>query len=325
MVATWGRIMKTCGCTDPRALDPFGRILLITRACVQPMTLTSAAIAGTLASAAENVHWDLFALSSLGIVVAHAANNMINDYFDHAEGLDTVDYPRTQYAPHPVDAGVVTKGGLGRAILFANAIDLVIMVLLVAARGWAIAAFAVAGLFISVAYVAPPLRLKAKGLGEPSVFIIWGPLMVGGTYYAATGTIPGDVVWASVPYALLVTTVLMGKHIDKLEWDRTAGVFTLPVLLGEEKARWATRALFAAFYLSVAGLVIADVLTPWALLAVLAGQAFIRVWKTFGHDRPQSPPERYPLWPLWFGPWAFLHARRAGALLVLGMLLGAVF
>ena len=44
-------------------------------------------------------------------------------------------------------------------------------------------AFALAGLFISVFYVAPPIRLKHHGLGEPGVFLVWGPLMVVGTFF----------------------------------------------------------------------------------------------------------------------------------------------
>lgn len=323
-LGTWALLLKTCGAPDPTGLDPIGRLLLITRACVQPMTLTSAAIAGLLAIGHPDVHWGLFALSAAGIVVAHAANNMINDYFDLSEGLDTADYPRTLYAPHPVVAGVVTRAGLGRAIMVANAIDALVMGALIYARGWAIAAFALAGLVISVGYVAPPLRLKAKGLGEPSVFVIWGPLMVGGTYYAATGSIPLEVVWASVPYALLVTTVLFGKHIDKLEWDRVAGVATLPVMLGEGAARRATQLLFAAFYLSIGILMATEVLSPWALAVLLAAPTLVRTWRTYDKRKPAAPPPRYPLWPLWFGPWAFLHARRAGALLVAGLLLAAL-
>ena len=108
-----------------------------------------------------------------------------------------------------------------------------IMVVLTAARGWPIVGFALGGFLLSAAYTAPPLRLKKHGLGEPTVLVVWGPLMVGGTYYAATGTIPGAVVLASLPYALLCTTVLMGKHIDKIPWDQPDGTHTLPVLLGE--------------------------------------------------------------------------------------------
>ena len=75
--------------------------------------------------------------------------------------------------------------------------------------------------------------MKKRGLGEPTVLVVWGPLMVGGVYYSATGTIPGAVVLASLPYALLCTTVLMGKHIDKIPWDAADHTHTLPVLLGE--------------------------------------------------------------------------------------------
>ena len=93
------------------------------------------------------------------------------------------------------------------------------LVLFTVERGWPIIGFALGGFLLSLAYTAPPLRLKKRGLGEPTVIVVWGPLMVGGTYYAATGSIPGAVLLASLPYAILSTTVLMGKHIDKIAWD----------------------------------------------------------------------------------------------------------
>ena len=74
-----------------------------------------------------------------------------------------------------------TRAGLVRAAFVTNLIDLVILGLLVYYRGWLVAAFAVAGLLVSAAYAAPPPRLKKRGMGEPSVLLIWGPLMVGGS------------------------------------------------------------------------------------------------------------------------------------------------
>ena len=53
---------------------------------------------------------------------------------------------------------------------------------------------------------------------------------------------------ASLPYALLCTTVLMGKHIDKIPWDAPDGTHTLPVILGEARARRVTQGMFVAFY-----------------------------------------------------------------------------
>ena len=179
-------------------------------------------------------------------MLAHAANNVINDYFDTTGGVDTDDYVRALYAPHPILSGWVTKRQLGIAILLVNAVGAAIMLYLAAVRGPLIIAFALAGLFISVFYVAPPIRLKHHGLGEPGVFITWGPLMVGGTFLAATGTIAPWVLLVSVPYALLVTSVLFGKHIDKIEADGALGVRTLPVILGETRARTVGRWLMIA-------------------------------------------------------------------------------
>ena len=127
---------------------------------------------------------------------------------------------------------------------------------------------ALAGLFISVFYVAPPLQLKHHGWGEPAVALVWGPLMIGGGYYVATGTLPAGVLLASVPYALLVATVLFGKHIDKLDADSAKGIRTLPVILGHERSKTVARMLMISFFPLVLGLVAIGMVGPWPLLVV---------------------------------------------------------
>ena len=250
----WKEILETANPPKTRPLDTVGKWLVITRAAVFPMTIWSGLIGGLLAVEANRVaggppvDWGLFLIAVVGLVLAHAANNMINDYFDTTSGVDTDDYVRALYAPHPILSGWVTKRQLGMAILLVNAVGAMIMLYLAAVRGPLIIAFALAGLFISVFYVAPPIRLKHHGLGEPGVFLVWGPLMVGGTFLAATGTIAPWVLLVSVPYALLVTSVLFGKHIDKIEADGALGVRTLPVILGESRARAVGRWLMIAFY-----------------------------------------------------------------------------
>ena len=76
-------------------------------------------------------------------------------------------------------------------------------------RGPAVALFALGGLFVSVS-TWRLIRLNI-GLGEPGVFLVWGPLMVVGTFFVATGQIPGWAWIASPPYAILVTTVSSGS------------------------------------------------------------------------------------------------------------------
>jgi len=309
--------------------DAVSKWLVITRAAVFSMTVTSGLIGGLLAVGAAqltgevSVHWGLLALAIVGLVVAHAANNMINDYFDLEGGVDTDDYVRALYAPHPILSGWVTKRQLGTAILIANAIDLAILAFLVTQRGPLVAAFALGGLFVSVFYVAPPIRLKHIGLGEPGVFVVWGPLMVVGTFFVATGEIPGWVWIASLPYAILVTTVLFGKHIDKIEADRKKSVRTMPVLLGERRARLVAQALMIAFYPIVVGAALAGWIGPWVALVVLGLPKLASTLRTYSQPRPETPPHSYVGWPLWFVGASFVHTRRAGALLILGLLLNA--
>jgi 1,4-dihydroxy-2-naphthoate octaprenyltransferase len=321
----WREILRTQNLSESKPMDEVSRWLLIVRASVFPMTLFSGLIGGLLAAGSPEAHWGYFCVALVGLLVAHAANNMINDYFDLDAGVDTDGYVRTVYAPHPIVSGLISKQGLVTAIVVLNVIDLIFLLYLVQARGPWTAVFAFAGLFISVFYVAPPLRLKHRGLGEPGVAVVWGPLMVGGTYFVTTGSLPLWVVSASIPYALLVTSVLFGKHIDKLTADRRKGIRTLPVILGEERSKSATRIMMVAFYVCVAALVGTGTLGVWCLSVFAGMPVLVETLRVFRENKPEAPPEGYPIWPLWYVAWAFLHTRRAGALFVAGLVLNAVF
>src|SRR5579875_281433 len=308
LLDNWRQILATGNLPAGRRLDAVSRWLLITRACVFSMTLTGG----------------LIGLALAGLVVAHAANNMINDFFDTTGGVDTAEYTRALYAPHPLLAGLVSRRGLLAAIAAANLLDLAILVVLAAARGWPVVAFALAGLFVSVFYVAPPLRLKHHGLGEPGVFLVWGPLMIGGTYYVTAGALPAWVWLASVPYAITVTSVLVGKHIDKYEQDRARGIRTLPVLLGRTASLRLNQALMIAFYLVVGALVATRSLGPGVALVALALPRLARVLRAYAAPPPAAPPPGYRIWPLWYVALAFAHNRLAGGLFVLGLVVNAV-
>ena len=322
--AAWLYALRTTN--PPPGVEPDGvtRWLVATRAAVLPMTVIAGLVAGLLAVRADGFSWPDFLLALLGITVAHTANNLMNDLADTQVGTDTASYPRALYAPHPILSGLVTKTQLVVAVLLCQVLDLAVMLVLLDRRGWPVVAFALAGLFLSYAYTAPPLRLKKIGLGEPDVFLTWGPLMVAGTYYSAVGNIPWQVWVASVPYGLLCTTVLMGKHIDKIPYDAPAATRTLPVLLGEARARTATKALLAAFYVTTLLAVVVGAL-PWPVLVVLAAIPVLRkALHALSQPRPDQPPAGFPVWPLWFAAICFVHTRRAGALLVLGLAFAAV-
>jgi 1,4-dihydroxy-2-naphthoate polyprenyltransferase len=297
--------------------------LVLTRAAVLPMTLVAGAIATLLAVHRPGFRPGLLVLAFAGIVLAHVANNLMNDLFDTEVGADTESYPRALYAPHPVLSGMISKRGLAASALLVNVLDLGILAVLIAYRGWVVLGFALGGFLLSFAYTAPPLRLKKRGLGEPDVFVVWGPLMVCGTYFAAVGNVTWEILVASIPYGLLCTAVLMGKHIDKIPYDAPLGIRTLPVVVGEARARSITKGLMVGFYVVVV-VAVAVRAMPWpALLCVLALPKLVQAWGALSRPRPDQPPEGFPVWPLWFAAIAFVHTRRAGSLLVLGLVAAA--
>src|ERR1700753_4019068 len=269
-LSSWAYALRTTNPPPRGPSDSVPRWLVVTRAAVLPMTLFAGLVAALLAVGRPGFDWRWLTLAIVGILLAHTANNLMNDLYDTQTGLDSATYPRALYAPHPVLSGLVSRRTLLVAIGLVNLADLVILIVLTWARGWPVVAVAVSGFVLSFAYTAPPLRLKKRGLGEPDVFVVWGPLMVCGTYYSAVGHVGWDVLRASLPYGLMCTRVWLGKHPAKITYDEPLGIRPLPVIFGEARARVLTLAMMVGFYLLVVAAVLAQAM-PWpALIAVLA-------------------------------------------------------
>lgn len=327
LLRRWATAWNTCNCPDVKQADTFTRWLVISRACVFSMTFTSGLIGVLLAAYngafVENTLFRLWLafLSVIGIVFAHASNNLINDYTDTKRGVDTEDYPRSQYSTHPVLGGLTTPSRLLQVALALTFIDGLIMLYLASVSGWPVIVFAVLGLVISLAYTA---FLKRYALGEIASLLVWGPLMTGGTVYAITGAVDWNTMLLTLPYGLIVASVLIGKHTDKIESDRPVGVRSVPVLLGQPRALLLNKITFILFYVLVVVLVVTGVATPWILLTFLALPRFVTAWKVYSQPKPASKPENWPVWPLWYVGWAMYVNRGYGGLFMLGLALGLI-
>jgi len=316
-------LLRTCDCEGSDRLRGAALWWMAVRPCVFPMTAIAVLIGILLAAAGGPFGWPQLGLSMLvliGGVAAHAGNNLLNDYIDVHEGIDREGYFRTEYAPHPILSGQLSKNQvlLGAAVL--HAIDLLVLLILVAVVGWGIAAIALAGLFLSIAYVAPPLSFKRRGLGELTAAVVWGPLMIVGAYYALRGSAPASIWLMSLPYGILVGAVLVGKHLDKLPQDAAKGVGTLPVRLGAERSRQLVVWLVHAFLICVGAVVIAGATGAWVLLVLLALPRLRLLHLAYANERPAQPPPGYPVWPLWYVAFAMTFVRTAGGFFVLGLL-----
>jgi 1,4-dihydroxy-2-naphthoate octaprenyltransferase len=322
-LALWGKALYSIPRVDEREwekTDVVGRWLVVTRAAVLVMTFMSAAIAGLLAYRDGKFDAVLFAVDALGLVLAHATNNIVNDLTDSWKGVDKGNYFRNRYGTQVIEQGLLSpKRAIGYAAV-TGALALACGVYLAIHRGpWVLALTAIGAVFV-LFYTWP---LKHIGLGEPAVLVVWGPLLTGGSYFVITGQLDRDVVWASMPFALAATSVLFGKHIDKLDADRSKGVRTLPVILGPTISRYVVLAMVFAMYAITFGLVLRGYFGAPLVAVLVAGSAAWMLCRAYVNPRPESRPADFPdeVWPLWYSAYAFHHTRRFGLFYLVGLAL----
>lgn len=305
-------------------LDPVARFLFSARSVILVISAQAAAIAGLLAITDRRFDLAAFVLVLVGFVIAHMISNLLNDYFGHKRGDDTPDSPRMRYTMHPFAAGVLDRrtflAGMGVLVAAGTAI----VVYFWTARGPVALAFALAGLGLLYLYDAAPTTLKNIGLGEIASFLVWGPLMIGGGYFVITGQLSGTSFLVSVPYGLGVMSILTGKHIDQLEFDGPRGHRTLPVILGERRARIVNQATVAAMYMIVALLIAVGRITLFAALVFVAFPRALKALSVMSRPHPEAPPPGYVGWPLWYHRVSLVHNRIFGWAYIAGLALGAI-
>lgn len=308
-------------------LDIVSKWLISTRAAVLVMTFISATLAGLFAMRDGQFHIIPWLALTLGLILAHATNNLFNDYTDFVRGVDKDNYFRTMYGPQPVAHGLITTTQLLTYTAVTGLIAMLFGVYLIAINGWDPLIWTLLGLgaFFVLLYTWP---LKYIALGEIAVLLVWGPLMIGGGYYVLAGQWDWNVVWASLPYVLGVTTVIFGKHIDKIDSDREKNIHTLPVLLGEKISRYSVIAMMGLPYLMVVALIATRYFTPAMLIVFCALPTALKLYPVFLKPRPATRPADFPEgqggWPLYFAPLAFQNNRSFGSLFIVGLLIDVV-
>ena len=316
------RIVPRISKSEWDELDVISKWLIATRAVVLVMTFLSAAFAGIFAYRAGQMDWGLWALVVFGLVMSHATNNLLNDYTDYVKGVDEDNYYRAQYGPQPLVHGLWTKKQLLTYAAVTGAIALAFGIALVVARGGYTLLFLALGIFFVLFYTWP---LKYIALGEIAVLLVWGPLMIGGGYYVITGSWDWNVVIGSLPYALGVTGVIFGKHIDKYSVDKERNIHTLPVVIGERNSRFILVSIIVFQYLIVAYLILTGFFSPLLLAVLLALPTFWQIFPMFRAPKPEIKPQDFPdVWPNYFVAAAFQHNRIFGIWFFIGLVLDTI-
>lgn len=206
--------------------------------------------------------------SVIGTICLHLGMNLLDDWFDWKEGSAEARQKvanegfRGRMIKYPyLTSGEATPRQLLGAVAVFFALAAIMGAIVVAVRGWMVLGWVVAGLVIGVSYSGGPLRLGFRGLGELVIFLMFGPLLMTGVYYAITGTVDWKIAWLSIAVGLLVTNIVYTHSVLDSIPDSKMGKKTMAHLMGSGKGQIAFSAVLNTLpYIIVAvGVVLSQV------------------------------------------------------------------
>ncbi|HEU5015801.1 MAG TPA: 1,4-dihydroxy-2-naphthoate octaprenyltransferase [Roseiflexaceae bacterium] len=244
----------------------------------RPWSYTAAVVPVLLGSAIAVYngvfHGGLFLLTLIGSVALQAGTNLVNDYYDDKKGLDQ----ERVHGP----GGFIQKGEIpARSVLMVGVACFVlgaaIGLYLVSVAGLFILWLGVFSVAVGFLYTAGPVALAYIGMGEITVFVFMGPVIVIGSYYVQARSVPLPVVLASLPVGFLVAAILHANNLRDLDFDRQFNKRTLATVLGRHGANVEYYALIGATYAMLVVTVLLGA-APWfTLLALLTLPMAVRL------------------------------------------------
>ena len=267
-------------------------IFLATRVPFLTATVVPIFLGAVVARLHGYSQWWLALLALLGGSAIHLGLNVANDVSDAASGADDVNVNPTMFSggSRVIQYGLVSLDAMRKLSIGCYAVGIGIGLYLTATRGIELLWIGLAGIFLSIFYTAPPLRLVHRGLGEVCVALGFGPIMVLGTYFVVAQRLTWEALYASLPVALLIMLVLYVNQIPDRPADEKAGKRTIVVRLGKN-AIVNGYAFFAttAFLLIGVG-ALANVMPVWTLIALAPAPLAARVYSAL-RSHYESPYE----------------------------------
>ena len=206
-------------------------------------------------------------LAGIGLILAHASCNALNDYFDYKSGVDKA----TTITPFSGGSGILRQGLLKPKEVFwfgmiCLLIDVPIGLYFCITRGWLLLPLIIVAAICVIFY--SPAILKWYW-PEWSPMIGLGILPVLGMYFSQTGAYTWHALIASIPAGLLVHNLLLLNEFPDIEADRVGHRKTLTITLGRRGAAIFYTAFTILVYVWIIGAVIFKAIPVFTLLGLL--------------------------------------------------------
>jgi 1,4-dihydroxy-2-naphthoate octaprenyltransferase len=270
------------------------------RAVTLPMSALPVMVGATAAWVYGQFNWLFLFLALIGTILAHAGANAAADYFDFKKGVDSSKALSSHLgalARERVEPETILLAAFACFMITA-----LIGLVLVYFAGWPLLLFGLAGLLGAFFYTGRPLSYKYRGLGELTLGILMGPVIVMGSYYLQTQSWNWVVFIITAALAMLVSSVSLANNLRDLPDDKSAGIFTLPMMLGVNRTKHLYYLLTACpFLLALTSIALYPALWPIALVLISVPQAVkaVRALTSTRNDiddiRQKSQVTPYPL------------------------------
>ena len=225
-------------------------------------------------------HPGYFLLVMLGLILNHLALNMSDDYFDFHHLVDV--YAEDGRNPYTGGSGLLSAGLIQPrqmrclfTIFYMIAIG--IGLFLGAVRGIFVIFLLAVGFFCAFFYTAPPIRFGYRGVGEMAQLLCFGPAIGLGAYYVQAQRISWEAFWGTLPFGIMLFSMITINEIPDYLEDRKAGKLNLVARFGREKGVW----LFILSLLFAYGAILAGVaLGKIPILGLISLLTLPIAWKT---------------------------------------------
>lgn len=203
--------------------------------------------------------WLPLLAAALGAAFIQIGTNLFNDVGDFLRGTDT---PGRLGPKRATAEGWLTAGKVKAGAWLSFGLAFLCGIYLVWHGGWPIVAIGLASLAAGWAYTGGPKPIAYGPLGEVFVFIFFGLVAVGGSYYLQTLNLMPTALLAAALVGIHAAAVITVNNYRDLDGDAKNGKNTAAVRLG----RPATRRIYTL-----------EMLAPYALLPLLGSLGWLAV------------------------------------------------
>lgn len=190
----------------------------------------------------ENWDWRIFALAMLVTLLYQVLSNFANDYGDGVRGTDR--FRDKNAEKRAIASGIISVKQMKMAVISTAILAMIMTIglLYTAFFSYYILEFYVfigLGILCILAAVGYTMGKKPYGylgLGDIMVFIFFGWISVGGSYFLFTKAWSWDILLPASAIGMLSVAVLNLNNMRDLESDKLAGKNTLALRLGFKRA-----------------------------------------------------------------------------------------